>query len=57
MGLIKKIFRKIKCKSLINQCYNQMERQGIATFGMCGGIKNSRGCNKCPYYVGIETHK
>ena len=46
----------MKYKLLINQCYKQMEQQGMATFNMCVGIKDNGKCTDCPYYVNIKTY-
>ena len=57
MGLIKKIFRKMKYKLLINRSYKQMEQEGIAIFNMCSGINGNCKCTDCPYYTNIEDYK
>ena len=54
---IKKIIEKIKNYFSHETCYNDMEKQGIAVFGMCcgvtGGDRNSEylssQCMDCPY--------
>lgn len=42
-----------------DKCYNQMESEGRASFGICGGVAGgdksteylSYSCIDCPYYV------
>lgn len=48
-----------------DKCYSKMETQGIAVFGMCGGVVGGdKGteyldykCIDCPYYVGFKEEK
>lgn len=55
--LFKKIIEKIKYYFSHEVCYNDMEQQGIAVFGMCCGVVGgdntteylSCGCMDCPY--------
>lgn len=59
---LKALVAKIKHYFSYSNCYNQMEDQGIATFGMCsglsGGDKNSGylqyQCIGCPYFVDVK---
>lgn len=59
---IKSLFNKIKRYFSHNSCYNDMERRGIAVFGMCcgvvGGDNNSEylscQCMDCPYLTLTE---
>ena len=54
---IKRLIEKIKYYFSHEACYNDMEQQGIAVFGMCcgvtGGDRNSEylsyQCMDCPY--------
>ena len=53
---------KMKEKYGYSRCYSIREDQGIAVFGMCGGVVGgsinteylSEDCINCPYYVGFD---
>ena len=62
--LIEKIRRfidKVRYNFSRQSCYDEMEKRGIAIFGMCGGTVGgdkytnslSYSCIDCPYYVGF----
>ncbi len=34
---LKRFIAKIKLRIMLTKCYNEMERKGIAIFGMCSG--------------------
>ena len=66
--MLKKIHNfidRIKYKFSRECCYDEMEKQGIAVFGMCGGTAGgdcntdylSYECIDCPYFVGLEIHR
>lgn len=56
---VKAFLKRVKYTFSKNYCYDQMERDGIAAFGMCeglvGGDKFSNylqySCIDCPYFV------
>lgn len=56
--MIKEIIAKIKFNFSHEHCYNQMEDEGIAVFGVCSGLSggdNNSGylqykCMDCPYF-------
>lgn len=62
---IRKWIYRMKYNWSKQSCYDSMERQGIAVFGMCCGIVGGdRGtgylaysCVDCPYFVGLEEDK
>ena len=58
---IKMFTSKIKTSIRRNMCYNDMESEGIAVFGMCAGAATEyyRKCNcyDCPYFRDIYAYK
>lgn len=59
---IKRVIEKIKYYFSHEACYNDMERQGIAVFGMCSGITGgdnnseylSYQCMDCPHFTLVD---
>lgn len=59
LNKIRSLIKKIKGYFLYEDCYDDMERQGISAFSMCGGNLINSGylspqCIDCPYYVGFK---
>ena len=60
--MFKKLFRKITSYFSHETCYKEMEKQGIAVFGMCKGVVGgdvytdylSYQCIDCPYLTLID---
>lgn len=68
MGLISKIkdlWSRLKYQWSKNACYNEMEKQGIAIFGMCSGLAGGDkftdylqySCIDCPYFSFPESEE
>lgn len=62
---IKKWPKQIRYNWSLESCYNSMEDQGIAVFGMCTGVVGgdrsteylSIDCIDCPYYTTVPEIK
>ena len=62
---IKSLIQRIKYKMSREHCYEEMEKQGIAVFGMCGGLTGGDrysgnlqyDCIDCKYYVGFKKEQ
>lgn len=62
---IKTFIAKIKLRTMLTKCYNEMESRGIAVFGMCSGkwhnINDSykipcKQCTICRYFREVKSN-
>ena len=62
---IKEWIKQIRYNRSLESCYNSMEEQGIAVFGMCTGVVGgdrsteylSIECINCPHYTPVPEIK